>query len=232
MGAAEPVLVSRRRGADLASRELRAIHAVLCNSRTADSLIARSRNATARLRKTSRQRIAGSRRPRNRLAALRASAPANYGFRCFWARAHKRASCVRSSGVSSLPKSSASNTGRISATTPSSKGARFSHSTASSSEFTCQSQKPALISSESSNDPSITFLCEPENLTRLPRGGMKSFAREHNAGLHQLLVELPHLGEDLLAGHLACFRVLIPSHDCGRTRPPFAGIPHCRAGLW
>ena len=41
-------------------------------------------------------------------------------------------------------KSSASNTGRISTSAPPSNGARFSHSTASSIDFTCQIQKPEI----------------------------------------------------------------------------------------
>ena len=52
----------------------------------------------------------------------------------------KRCSCSLSSGVRFSPKSAASNTGRISISIPPSKGARLSHSTASSIERTCQIQ--------------------------------------------------------------------------------------------
>src|SRR6185437_14173746 len=51
-----------------------------------------------------------------------------------------RFSCSRSSGVRFAPKSSGPNTGRISTSSPPSKGARFSHSTASSIDRTCQIQ--------------------------------------------------------------------------------------------
>jgi len=82
-----------------------------------------------------------------------------------WLR--RRCSCSRSSGVSSAPKSSASNTCRIS-TSASWNGARLSHSIASSFDFTCQSQKPATSSLVSANGPSITVRLPPENCTRDP----------------------------------------------------------------
>src|SRR5437667_9705316 len=82
--------------------------------------------------------------------------------------ARKRSSCARSSGVNSLPKSSDSSTGRISTSVPPPNGARLSHSTASSIDFTCHSQKPAMSSFDSANGPSMTVLCSPENFTRLP----------------------------------------------------------------
>src|SRR5438552_7660572 len=47
---------------------------------------------------------------------------------------------------------------------------------------------------------------EPD--ARALRARVQPFAREHHAGLHQLLVELPHRGEELLVGHHAGFRVL------------------------
>src|SRR5690606_26620096 len=75
---------------------------------------------------------------------------------CFSRRspsARRRSSCSRSSGVSASPKSSASNTGRSSTSAPPSKGARLSHSTASSIDFTCHSQKPAMSSLVSANGP-------------------------------------------------------------------------------
>ena len=52
----------------------------------------------------------------------------------------RRSSCSRNSGVNASPKSSASNTGRTSITSPGANGARLTHSSASSSDFTCHSQ--------------------------------------------------------------------------------------------
>src|SRR6266481_1370879 len=43
--------------------------------------------------------------------------------------------------------------------------------------------------------------------------GVQALARQHHAGLDQLLVELPHLGQDLLVGKSACFRVLVGLDD-------------------
>src|SRR6185369_2718365 len=80
----------------------------------------------------------------------------------------RRASCSLSSGVSSAPKSSASNTWRISISAPPSKGLRLSHSTASSIDLTCHSQKPAISSLLSVNGPSMMVCFPPENRTRLP----------------------------------------------------------------
>src|SRR5262249_53221109 len=79
-----------------------------------------------------------------------------------------RSSWALSSGENSSQKSHASNTGRISISVPPSKGARLSHSTASSIDLTCHSQKPAISSLVSVNGPSITVRFSPENLTRLP----------------------------------------------------------------
>src|SRR5581483_6784900 len=47
-------------------------------------------------------------------------------------------------------------------------GQRFTHSIASSFDFTCQIQKPAISSLVSANGPSITVRLFPENLTRAP----------------------------------------------------------------
>src|SRR5437879_155864 len=47
---------------------------------------------------------------------------------------------------------------------------------------------------------------EPD--ARALRARVQPFAREHHAGLHQLLVELPHRGEELLVGHHPGFRIL------------------------
>src|SRR5688572_29899578 len=77
-------------------------------------------------------------------------------------------SWARSSGVNASPKSSASNTGRISTSVPPSNGAFLSHSTASSIDFTCQIQNPATSSLVSANGPSITARVEPSKRTRLP----------------------------------------------------------------
>jgi hypothetical protein len=82
-----------------------------------------------------------------------------------------RSSCSRSSGVNSAPKSSASNTGRISISDSLGIGfgQRLTHSIASSMDFTCHNQKPAISSFVSENGPSITVRLAPENRTRLPR---------------------------------------------------------------
>src|SRR5438105_3892845 len=64
--------------------------------------------------------------------------------------------------------SSVSKTWRISTSVPPSNGARLSHSTASSNDFTCQSQKPATSSLVSANGPSVTVRFLPSNLMRLP----------------------------------------------------------------
>ena len=84
--------------------------------------------------------------------------------------ARRRSSCFRSSGVSSAPKSSASNTCRISISDSPGKGLgqRLTQSIASSFDFTCHNQKPAISSLVSVNGPSITVRFAPENLTRAP----------------------------------------------------------------
>src|SRR6267143_466971 len=64
-------------------------------------------------------------------------------------------------------KSRVSNTCRIS-TSVSSKGARLSHSIASSLDFTCQSQTPATSSFVSAKGPSTTVCLPLPNLTRAP----------------------------------------------------------------
>src|SRR5262249_24338588 len=46
---------------------------------------------------------------------------------------------------------------------------RLTHSIASSSDLTCQSQKPAINSFVSAKGPSMTVRLLPENRTRLPR---------------------------------------------------------------
>src|SRR6266480_3323546 len=124
--------------------------------------------------------------------------------------ARRRSSCSRSSGVSSAPKSSASNTWRISTSVSSlwGLGQRLTHSIASSFDFTCHSQKPASSSLVSAKGPSITLRLPPENLTRALGARVQPLAREHYAGFHQLFVELAHFGQKLFAWHYTCFRVL------------------------
>src|SRR5580658_10489810 len=92
------------------------------------------------------------------------------GFHFFAARCSRwRASCALSSGVRFALKSSASNTRRISISSLLFlKGERRIHSTASSSDLTCQSQKPAISSLVSVKGPSVTVLLPPPNLTRTP----------------------------------------------------------------
>src|SRR5213596_1625424 len=81
-----------------------------------------------------------------------------------------RSSASLSSGVSAPPKSDASNTWRISISpsAPVGLGQRLTHSIASSFDFTCHSQKPAISSLVSANGPSTTVRLSPENLTRAP----------------------------------------------------------------
>src|SRR5437588_8283413 len=86
----------------------------------------------------------------------------DYGFLYFFSCsscARTRSSCFLSSGVNSAPKSSASNTWRISISDSApgkGLGQRFTHSIASSFDFTCHSQKPAISSLVSAKGPSIT----------------------------------------------------------------------------
>src|SRR5688500_4697165 len=79
-----------------------------------------------------------------------------------------RSSCCLSSGVYSAPKSSASQTWRSSTSVSRPKGARLSHSVASSFDFTCQIQNPATSSFVSENGPSMTVRFFPEKRTRTP----------------------------------------------------------------
>src|SRR6266571_3693613 len=84
--------------------------------------------------------------------------------------ARRRSSCSLSSGVNSAPKSSASNTWRISISESSriGLGQRLTHSIASSFDFTCHIQKPATSSLVSAKGPSTTVRFAPENRTRAP----------------------------------------------------------------
>jgi hypothetical protein len=73
--------------------------------------------------------------------------------------------------VNFAPKSSASKIGRISITDSpfgNGFGQRFTHSIASSFDFTCQIQKPATSSFVSANGPSTTLRLVPLNTTRAP----------------------------------------------------------------
>ena len=123
----------------------------------------------------------------------------------------------RSSGVNSAPKSSASKTGRISISVLAVErvGQRFTHSTASSIDFTFHSQKPAMSSLVSANGPSMTVRLPPENRTRLPFDArVQALAGQHDAGLHQLLVVLAHRRQQLLvSGITPGFRFLARLHD-------------------
>src|SRR5258706_9968143 len=84
--------------------------------------------------------------------------------------ARRRSSCSLSSGVNSAPKSSGSNTWRISISESSriGLGQRFTHSIASCFDFTCQIQNPATSSLVSAKGPSMTVRLAPENRTRAP----------------------------------------------------------------
>jgi hypothetical protein len=122
-----------------------------------------------------------------------------------------RSSCSRSSGVNSAPKSSGSKSWRISTSSPPSNGAFLSQSIASASEPHFQIQKPAISSLVSAKGPS-TF-----------RAGMQPVAGQHHARLHELLVVFPHVGEELLAGHHACFTLFARFDDDHES--------HCRISL-
>src|SRR6266571_4276466 len=114
--------------------------------------------------------------------------------------------------VSSEPKSSASKTWRISISASPSwgLGQRLTHSTASSMDLTCHSQKPAISSLVSLKGPSITVRSAPENRTRLPfELGLEPVGGKQHAGFHQLFVELPHFGKQLLLRHNTCLGVLV-----------------------
>ena len=84
--------------------------------------------------------------------------------------ARSRSSLSLSSGVNSSPKSSISNTWRISISESLiiGFGHRLTHSIASSSDLTCHTQKPAISSFDSANGPSTTVRLSPENRTRTP----------------------------------------------------------------
>src|SRR6266851_187383 len=117
-------------------------------------------------------------------------------------------SLARSSPVGSLgAKSAVSNTWRISISAPGLNGARLTHSIASSLDLTCHSQKPAISSLASVKGPSITVGFPAVNRTRAPFELGWPLAREHHAGLHQLFVELPHLGQHLAIRQCTRFRV-------------------------
>src|SRR5262245_23039485 len=140
-----------------------------------------------------------------------------------------RSSASRTSGVSAAPKSAASNTWRISISdSPSSGlGQRLTHSIASSFEAAWNIQKPAISSFVSAKGPSVTVRFAPRNLTRALRARLKALTREQHAGLHQFLIVLAHLGEDLLVGQRARLRRLVgPDHDheSHRRRLSFVGF--------
>ena len=154
---------------------------------------------------------------------LRVQGDSDYFLAAIWARS--RSSCSRSSGVNASPKSSASNTWRISISDSPAigLGQRFTHSIASSFDFTWISQKPAISSLVSANGPSMTVRLLPgEPDAGALRAGLQPLAREHHAGLHQLLVELAHLGEQLLArqdARLGLLGGLDDHHEPHRNSP-------------
>jgi len=135
-------------------------------------------------------------------------------------------SLARRSPVGSLgAKSAASNTWRISISSPGLNGARLIHSIASSLDLTCQSQKPATSSLDSVKGPSITVGFPAVNRTRAPFELGWPLAREHHAGLHQLFVELPHLGQHLAIRQCTRFRVLVRFDDHHESHCVFSFLP-------
>ena len=133
----------------------------------------------------------------------------------FGARA--RASRSRSSGVNASPKSSASNTWRISISDSSPGigfGQRLTHSIASSFDLHLPEPEAGdqlLGLGERAVDHRALRAREPH--PRALRARLQALAGQHDAGLHQLLVELAHLCEQLGAGHHAGFRALVGLDD-------------------
>jgi len=80
-------------------------------------------------------------------------------------------------------------------------------------ERTCQSQKPAINFfgfSEGAVDYSAFRAGETDALAL--GTGLETFGGEQDAGLHQLLVEFSHVGEELLAGQYAGLGVFVGFH--------------------
>ena len=111
------------------------------------------------------------------------------------AGARRRSSCSRSSGVNSSPKSSASNTWRISIST------RRRHRVGAALDPLDRLVHRLHLPQPEAGDQLLRLGERPvdhgplvaENLTRAPfELGWQALAREHDAGLHQLLVELAH----------------------------------------
>jgi hypothetical protein len=62
---------------------------------------------------------------------------------------------------------------------------------------------------------------------------MQAAAIHHNASRHQLLVELAHIGEQLLTGHLPCLRLFArfdDNHDSHSFSPWFLA-PEWQEGI-
>ena len=129
----------------------------------------------------------------------------------------RRSSCSRSSGVNSAPKSSASNTWRISISDSPSViglGQRLTHSIASSIDFDLPDPEAGdqlLGLGERPVDHGALGAVEHD--ARALRARVQPFAGQHDAGLHELLVVLAHRGQQLLVGHHAGLGVLVRLHD-------------------
>ncbi len=99
-------------------------------------------------------------------------------------------------------------------------GQRLTHSMASSIDFTRQIQKPATSSFVSAKGPSVTAaVLARESDPHALRAGLQPVGRQQDARLGQRLVELPHLRDELLAGHHARLAVrtrLDHHHDLHR----------------
>src|SRR5215471_1701013 len=122
-----------------------------------------------------------------------------------------RVSCALSSSVIAAPRSSSSKIGGISISTPPPKGARLSHSTASSIDFTCQSQKPAMSSFDSVNGPSLTVGAPPENFTRLPYDvGRSPSPASMTPALTSSSLNLPISVRSLVSGRTPASDSLLP----------------------
>ena len=144
--------------------------------------------------------------------------------------ARSRASCSRSSGVNSSPKSSASKTGRIS-TTPSLPG-RVRHAPDPLDRLVERLHLPHPVAREEllglgERAVDHLALAARERHPHALRARVQAIPSQHHAGLDELLVEVAHLREQLLARHhagLALLRRLDQDHDSHPVVPPSIGL--------
>ena len=94
-------------------------------------------------------------------------------------------------------------------------GQRLTHSIASSFDFTCHSQKPAISSFVSAKGPSITVRLSPENRTRAPfELGWSPSPASITPAFTSSSLNLPIAVSSFSSGHDAGFGVLVGlDHD-------------------